>query len=494
MPGAALLVICAAQAFGQTSNWTGATDNQWFTGTNWDAGVPNSATSTAVVNSSVNNPVILTGGAATVAAVSVGSSNTLVIENASSLTANTVIGINTGGTISLNSAGGDTDLIMAGGTNVQLIGGGTLDLSASNNNRIYGFGNASLTSSDTIQGAGQIGVVGGFTLTNQGAGIVNANQSGAGLQLLINDNVTNAGTLEATAGGTLNLNGIAVTNTGGLILASGAGSVVSLTGATSIDGGTLTTSLGGSIQSNGSATLNNVTISGGSSYATNNASSTIIGGTLTNNGTFALNSTGGDTDMIIASGTSATLNGSGSVVMSNSANNRIYGFGNASLTNNQTISGAGQIGVVGGFALNNNGIVNANLSAALSIDDVVNNTGTLEATSGGTLTLFSGTVTNTGAGEILAGAGSTVNLSGLTINGGLLTGPGNLVNTGGGVTLNAVTIDTGTTFTTTNANPTTIAGGVLTNNGTFALNSTGGDTDLIIASGTNASLNGSGPL
>jgi hypothetical protein len=486
---AALSLICAVQAFGQSFN--GSTSDLWATATNWTPNtVPNSSTANAIINNTTGNIGAELDFGATVATLTLGASNSLTIDNGSSLTVNGGP-ISNAGTITQNSSGYSTDLIISSGTSVSLTGGGVLSLSNNTNNRIYGYGDASLTNvNNTIQGSGQIGVVGGFSLINES--VVNANQSAA-LEIY-NGSVTNTGTLEATSGGTLNLSGITVTNTGGLVLSSGTGSVVTLTGSTTITGGNLTTSSGGSIQNNGSATLNNATITSGSTYTDVNGNSTTLAGTtLTNNGTLALNSNGYDTDLIITNGTNVDLNGSGSVVMSNNANNRIYGYGNASLTNNQTISGAGQIGVVGGFTLINNGTVNANVSTTLEINDTVNNTGILEATSGGTLLLYDGAVTNTGAGEILAGAGSTVSLSGETINGGLLTGPGTLQNTGG-VTLNGVTIDTGTTFTATNGEETTLDAGTITNNGNLALNSTGYTTDLIIAAGASVTLSGSGAL
>ncbi len=41
----ALNIILAGVAFGQTTDWTGITSDDWFTGTNWDTGtVPTTGT------------------------------------------------------------------------------------------------------------------------------------------------------------------------------------------------------------------------------------------------------------------------------------------------------------------------------------------------------------------------------------------------------------------------------------------------------------------
>ena len=175
--------------------------------------------------------------------------------------------ITNNGTIAQNSAGNLTDIILSGP--VTLTGTGTLAMSDTSANRIYGSGSNSLTNvaGHTIQGSGQLGINSagnGFTLNN--AGTINANQSVA-LQIAPSGLVTNTGTLEATAGGTLNLTGGTFNNNGGLIFSTGTGSIVNLGGAT-ISGGTLTTSSGGVIENNGNATLdgttNSPTISSGS--------------------------------------------------------------------------------------------------------------------------------------------------------------------------------------------------------------------------------------
>ncbi len=215
--------------------------------------------------------------------------------------------------------------------------------------------------------------------------------------------VSNSGTLEATASGTLVLTGGTFNNTStGVILANGSGSTVDLNGST-ITGGTLTTTAGGVIQNNGTATLdgstNAPTISSGSTVTLLNNTTTVLKGTITNNGTIAQNSGGNVTDIQLRG--PVTLAGDGALVMSNNGNNRIFGAtSDAALTNgaNHTIEGAGQIGINNGgfaFALTNNGTILANQSTTLTIAPTGNttNNGTFQANSGSTL-FMNGTLTN----------------------------------------------------------------------------------------------------
>jgi len=184
-----------------------------------------------------------------------------------------------------------------------------------------------------------------------------------------------------------------------------------------------------------------------------------------------LNSAGFGTSLELQG--NVTLSG-GTVTMSNSTNNFIFGASSANtLTNQETIQGAGHIGN-GSMGLVNSGVINANQTAGMTIQDgaavTAINSGTLEATAGSTLTLQNTTFTNTG-GTVAANTG-TVNVSGSTINGGsvILTGASTLqLNTGtihGGSTL--TNSSTGTIEVVTGANT---LGGTINNSagGTFKI-------------------------
>jgi hypothetical protein len=273
------------------------------------------------------------------------------------------------------------------------------------NNRIYSAGNGTLINQETIQGTGQIGV-GQTTITN--SGVIDANvsstlfiQPGAG-------GVTNTGTLEATAGGRLDLRGT-YANTGGTINASGTSSVVALDGAV-IHGGTLTSSSNGLIESINRATLNGVTIGAGTHYVTPNNTITVLQATIINNGTIALNAGLNNTDLQISG--PVTLTGTATLNLANNPNNRIYALnGSDVLTNKGTIQGAGQLGV-GRMGLVNAGTINANQSAGILLwtnSKGLNNTGTLQTAAGDTMHVTGGPFTNfsgttlTGGSYVVAG-------------------------------------------------------------------------------------------
>ncbi|WP_414927756.1 beta strand repeat-containing protein, partial [Pseudomonas sp. IT-P74] len=117
-----------------------------------------------------------------------------------------------------------------------------------------------------------------------------------------------------------------------------------------------------------------------------------FGGSIDNSGTIALGSTGSGTDLeILFRG--ATLSGGGQVVLSDSAQNVIFG-GSADtvLTNaDNTLSGAGQLGA-GQMMLVNSGLILASGVNALVIDtgsSAVTNTGVLQASGSGGLVIES---------------------------------------------------------------------------------------------------------
>jgi hypothetical protein len=199
-----------------------------------------------------------------------------------------------------------------------------------------------------------------------------------------------------------------------------------------------------------------------------------------------------------------TLSGTGVLAMSNNSANYLMGYaqpGGASVTNQSTIRGAGNIGWNGGLGtgnrFTNQGTINANQTTPLTIgvgNGTFTNTGMLEATNGATLVITgAGTLTNT-RGIIHADPASIVSLaSGATILGGALTtsGTGTIqakccFNDG---TLNGVTNNG--TFQLNNGNIEFLAG-TITNNGSLQVNSTGSGSYLNITG--DVTLTGTGAL
>ncbi len=521
-----LTVACATQARGQTDNWLGTNSSQWNDPGNWDNGVPNSSTADVVItNSTVNSVVNISGTNPTIANLTLGASNSLNLDNGQSLTIAGGSGagsLNIASTLTLDSTGSTTDLLLTGANStITLSGGGTLALSNNFNNRVYGTGSQTLVNSagNTISGSGQFGLGGGgnaFALNN--AGTIDANQS-VTLQLNPGNGTTNTGTIEATAGGTLQLLGN-FTNTGGTILSTGTGAEVIL-GGSSITGGTLTTASGG-VMYGGNSTLNGLTISAGSTITYQNGTTSTLAGAITNNGTLSLASTGATTDLTLAFGAALEITNGGYLTLSNNFNNRIYGPDSGTITNDAggTIQGAGRIGLGAGgdaFALVNAGTINANQTATLQLDpgNGTTNSGTIEATNGATLNLGGG-FTNTGT--IQATTGGLVNLAGatsstITNTGGLVqaTGTGSLVNLGGGGTgtivggtlsssaggaientgsgaLNGVSVSSGSTYTALNGSYTALLGATTFNDTAIGLSSTGSTTDIRLTGGAAVEL------
>ena len=521
--------------------WLGGVGN-YSNPANWSLGVvPNNgnpvngspATFTVEIANGPNSAVTL-DMSPTIDNLSIDATNSLTIADNEELTvlASTGPGSTTGtidnaGTIALDSGGKNyTNLVISGaGGTVTLSGGGIVSLGNTTLNQIFGAtGSETLTNvNNTIEGGGEIGnnnlPYGELTLINQGT--IDANLS---TPLTIDPNsggVTSTGTLEATGGGTLTLYGFGggsadpgsttFANAGGTILSTGAGSVVNVTANATITGGTLTTASGGVMQNSGfisNATISGVTISAGSTFSEADGSVTTLVGTITNQGTIALDSSGINNADLAISG-SVSLTGGGTVALGNSTYNVIYGAtashtGSETLTNvNNTIQGGGTLGD-GELALINQGTIDANLSTPLTIEPSaggVTNTGVLEATGGGTLTLYGNpynggsTFAIAGTTILSTGAGSVVNVtSDATITGGTLTtaSGGGMQNPGNNATLNGVTISSGSTFSEADGSVTTLVG-TITNQGTIALDSSGiNNADLAISG--SVSLTGGGTV
>jgi len=403
------------------------------------------------------------------------------------------------GAVQLNSSGNFSELVLEG--NVTL-SGGSVTMSNNANNYIFGQAqNDTLTNQETIQGAGQIGD-GRMTLVNSGT--INANQS-AGITIDANEGVTNTGTLEATSGATLTLSSTGtVNNAGGTISANNSiltvnssvinGGNVTLTGSSTLNlnsstihGGTITNSSTGTIDvASGTVvlggTINNS--AGGTFEISNNAFLNLEGGNYAQLGAVQINSSGNFSELVLQG--NVTLSG-GSVTMSNNSNNYIFGqVATNTLTNNETISGAGQIGD-GRMTLVNNGTINANQSAGITLNDNggITNTGTLETTSGSTLILQSTAVNNAG-GTITANTG-TLQVNSSTINGGNVTlvGASSLqLNTGA---IHGGTITNSSTGTIDIASGTDVLGGTI-NNSAGGLLEVSNNAFLQLEAGTYAQL------
>ena len=355
---------------------------------------------------------------------------------------------------------------------VTLTGSGSLIMSGTsqlNQNSAGG----SLTNQQLIHGSGTISEL---PVTNKAT---IAADSSANTLTLAGGATTNTGTLEASGGGTLELETV-VNNSGGTIEALAGSTVVLNSGFNgSVNGGTLTTSGTGVIESQDGVldgTVNVPTNAG--KFTVPNGQDLTLQGTINNTGTITLSGHG---CIILAEPT--ILTGSGKVIMA--SGNCIYGSGN-SLTNENTIEGAGTIGDSNPMPITNDGTILANKSTPLTIQPnsvgftnngkltvnkgsaLIINSGVADPfnnLSGGTLT--SGTYDVTGMLEL--GSAITSNAASITLSGAAAeilntsAGTNALASVGANTTKGVLSVQNGQALTTatnfSNAGKTTVGAG-----------------------------------
>ena len=390
------------------------------------------------------------------------------------------------GTITIGSTGYGTALVIgaaAGDGTVTLTGHGQILLSDNGNNYLEGSAGTDtlINLNNTISGGGVISQM-----------------------LLINDATIDAtGTNALTIAATVTNNAvIESTNTGGLVIdatieGSGGGTIgafggnITLTGA-DLQGGVLDASNGGTFYD-----INNSTLDGSASTLTNNAD-VVIGnnqglnvlGTIANQGTITVGSNGYGT-VLEFEGNAVTLTGTGTLLLTDNANNYVEGASAATtlVNDGNLIEGAGNFGD-GQLTLIDSGIIAATGGNALTLD--LGSTGTITAAGellgigAGGLTVTNGTYTNLGL--IQADDGSTVTFTSnatLTnsLNGTLTGGSYGAISTGDGATLavsgSAITTDAATIELSGTAASITFGGTAL-----------GASLDDITSTGSLALLNG----
>jgi hypothetical protein len=333
----------------------------------------------------------------------------------------------------------------------------------------------------TIEGFGRLQYL---TLNNEG--LVDANAAGSAIQInpagALNS-VMNTGTMQASDGGTLRFGGATIANTGPAALIQALdGSTVELH-STTITGGTLATNGSGliEVELSGDNVLDGVTLSGGSQLRVMSDGGVILRGTMTNHGTVEQLGATSFQENVTLAGNGVWRIGLNQILSSSSSNR--------TLTNEtaHTIEGFGSLR---NLALNNKGLISANV-AATNLDlipdqfsiNFVTNTGVMRATNGGTLGLNGSTYTNTG-GTFEALNGSTLQMTGAVFTnssaGTLSGGTYRSIDAGAGATMTlagpaVTTIASGTTVELSGAGPTMTFGGtnlaasLTTNSGTLKL-------------------------
>jgi hypothetical protein len=521
----AVPVAVAQCTLSSPDTWSHGSSSNWNNGGNWSGGVPNSSSTNVCITDGSSTVTLDTN--VSVASLQLASGNALDFNPGTQIILYGSQILNAG-QININGGGNSNSyLYLQGGATTTLSGGGTLTL---NTTTTGGGGNANLylqnsttlvNVDNTIQGEGLI-YNNGSTITNQSGGTINASSTGSPLVnflALEYGQVNNAGLLEATNSGDLQLYGTTINNQGGNITANGANAVVELQNSTVVQGGTFNSLAGGTVETtpsnaaflDGSTGSGAVTING--TYLTPGNAQTFLRGSIINNGILQVNG-GNNTNAYLYVPVNVSLTGGGTVNLQTGTTGGggaayLYLYNGSTLDNvNNTIQGSGII-YNNGTTFNNHasGVINANPLGSAPLQSLTieygtfNNLGLIEATNGGQLVIYSTTVNNAG-GNITnntSGTNAGVYLQSSTVVGGNLnnntTGflgtPGGYSATLDGSTgAGAVTING--TYTTAGSAQTFIYGSIV-NNGTLQVNG-GGNTNAYLYIPTNDSLTGGGTI
>ena len=447
--------------------------------------------------------------------------NTIANTGTLSINSNVQGAINNSGIVQILSNSGQAGVNIPSGQTFTLSGGGSLVMGDGTNNSYNNqnfISGAAFVNKQLVSGTGAIDNLG--SLTNNGTinGNIPPGSNNLQLQLGRTSSITNTGVIEATNGGEVLIGSTALSGKG-TVEAIGKGSSVSFTGlgegGQTISGGTYKTSAGGVIYAGSGTTMDgtaNVVNNKGAMVIPNGLSASFQG-SFNNTGTIQIVNTGNGANLNIPGGETFTPSGSGSLIMGDGTNNSYNNqnsISGATLANQQTISGAGQILNLTSF--NNSGTINAstpqgsnNVQLQLGRAGASTNTGLIEAANGGALVVGSVDINNAGGTFQATGAGSSVNFvgslgtSGLTISGGtLITSGDGVINDYGGTlldgTINPVVIDGTLTIPPVGTNPGVPMQGTIKNTGTISVLTNSGkpNNGVGIPSGETLTLTGSG--
>jgi len=235
-------------------------------------------------------------------------------------------------------------------------------------------------------------------------------------------------------------------------------------------------------------TINNLTLGDDDELSLTNGTDINIQGDLFNDGTLSLNSTASFTDLVVSGDGDLSLNGTGVVLMTGNVNNRITGNGTLTNTAMHTIAGTGQIGT-NGLAINNAGLIDANIDGGVLFLDSVNagstNTGTMRASNGGLLQLtgsFGGSYDNTGGIIEAIGMGSQVELlnNAAIIGGTLQTSDNGVIQTNALQTTSLTDVTNAGHYIVRNGADGFIVG-TINNTGTITVEADADQTELTIS-------------
>ncbi|MCC5823991.1 MAG: hypothetical protein JJU44_11970 [Planctomycetes bacterium] len=489
---AACLAITAASLAahaGGPISWADPFDGIWNLATNWDP---------AVIPGASDAVLLALKGPYTVSVSTNESAGGITIANPDA-----VLSINPGRTLSLFGSVANAGRIDINPTNTastttlsfagpaMLSGPGAVRLSSPTSRAQLGGADAAAVvthgADHTIHGFGQI------TAPMVNNGLISADEPGQTLGMITHPKQNNA-VMEAVNAGTLLVQNITIDQSAsGLLLADGAGSTLTLSGAV-INGGTIAGSDGGLIEFISSAsTINAVTLGGLAEIVPGRT--VRMENSLNNNATLIINPTNTAQTTTLTAPAALDLTGSGQIVLAGTATrSQISSATGATITHGQdhTIRGTGRINA----ALINNGqiIADSDLGEMLLTSQDKTNNNLIRAAGDGTLALSGFTLGQAPAAEVISdGPGSLVTLSGMTVQGGAIrsVNAGLIEFVSASSVLDSVTlggdaeIAAGRTVTIQNS---------LNNNTTLTINPTNTSFTTTLTAEVDTELNGTGTI
>jgi hypothetical protein len=438
--------LVASPTMAQTI-FTGPAAGTWGTVANWSLGLPTSTTD-AQINNNATAVDVQINALAAVRNLTIDAGDGASVNNGQRLS---LFGnVLNNGLLKINAVNANTYLQPTGTINFGGTGAVELaDTTTGLNGFFYDNTDANAAAdhiingpNHTIRGRGFVGNAGTTQITNNG--LIDSNVAASNLTLTPNSsNLSNAGLLRASNGGSLILDGSgggAFINTTGSVEAQGPTSIVSPTALARIKNGSLNGTGTFIIPASQRAFYDTLTNASTTNVA--NAGRLDLIGTIVNDGVIRVDATTSFT-YLQPSGT-VNLNGTGEVVLadtSTSVNGYFYDNNNTNAAAdhiingaNHTIRGRGFVGFAGTTQITNNGEIVADVAASrLTLTPNASgllNTGVLRATGGGELELDgnAGSIFTNTASLIEADTNSTVLASSLArIVGGTLAGAGTFV-------------------------------------------------------------------
>ncbi|MEM1186676.1 MAG: GC-type dockerin domain-anchored protein [Planctomycetota bacterium] len=401
-------------------------------------------------------------------------------------------------TFSLNNSSSTANAILNFEASALITGPGTILLNGGADDALITTADGVAATNDaghTIEGNGQIDAAlinnGTVTATNTGLGNV--------LELEERNKVNNA-TIAASTSAVLQIEGIAIDQTGGGTLDAADGTINFLSGTTSaILGGTITGGMDALVtRQSGLTTLSNVTLETDIDVAPS-ATIELTGSVFTNNAEIILNFTGSTANGVVQIISPLMIDGTGGFLFGGGINDSFFNSNPGvpiTLGADQTIRGAGTIDAL----LTNRGTVtaeNTGFGSVLGLSGQnITNEGTMGASANAILRLLAIDVVQQAGGSIDAADGTVQFQSGLasSITGGSLesTMGGIYDRASGATTLSGVTLNA--TLDVDPSGTINLDGNGLTNNGEIVLNNTGSTANATLAFLSGTELSGTGTV